>query len=100
MADIELADAIRDLRTQLSRAAKEAKESDIKFELGPIELELKVAAKKEAGADAGVKWLVFNAGAKANFAAEATQTIKLTLNPQDSQGNTISVSNEGQTRPD
>lgn len=100
MAGIELADAIRDLRSQLTRAAQEANDSDIKFELGPIELELQVAASKEAGAEAGVKWLVFNAGAQTNFAAESTQTLKLTLNPKDGQGNTISVSNQGQSRPD
>lgn len=99
MAGIELADAIRDLREQLIIAAQESKQSEIQFELGPIELELQVAASKEAGVDGGVKWLVFNAGANSNFSSGATQTLKLTLNPKDRKGESISISHEADERP-
>ncbi|MCG8314055.1 MAG: hypothetical protein MI976_12665 [Pseudomonadales bacterium] len=100
MADIELAEAIRHLREQLSLAAKQSEDSDLKFEVGPIALELKVAATKAADAEAGVKWLVFNAGGSTNFKAESTQTLKLTLTPKTGDGNTFTVNDEGDERPE
>lgn len=100
MANIELAEAIQKLRQELSASVKNAENSDIQFQLGPIELELQVVATKEASADAGVKWMLFNASAQAQASSERTQTLKLTLNPVDKDGNSILVSNPSATRPD
>jgi hypothetical protein len=78
---IELADVISQLRTELDDARTRASDAELRFELGPIELEVTVALEKEAGAEAKIRFWVVELGADGTVTGTSTQRIKLTLNP-------------------
>ena len=88
---VGLADTVRGVRAELQAAMTEGQGSDLRFEVGPVELEFAVDVRKEAGTDAGVKVYVVSFGAKGSVAATATHRLKLTLHPKDAQGNTPKV---------
>jgi hypothetical protein len=87
--DLELKDVVRKLREDLQAAAEEGQGKALKFKIEGIELELKVAAKKEGGPNGGIKFSVLGIGAElggsAKWAAEQVQTIKLKLVPLDTR---------------
>jgi Trypsin-co-occurring domain 2 len=78
---IELAEVIRQLRGELERARVDAGEEELRFELGPIELEVTVGLEKDGGAGAKVRFCVVELSGDARAAATNTQRIKLTLQP-------------------
>ena len=78
---IELAEVIRQLRGELNRARQGAADEDLRFELGPIELEVTVELEKEGGVDAKVRFWVAELGGDARVGTTNTQRIKLTLQP-------------------
>jgi hypothetical protein len=53
----------------------------LRFELGPVELELTVGVDKEAKPGAKVRFWVVELGAEAKLGSSTTQKIKLTLDP-------------------
>jgi Trypsin-co-occurring domain 2 len=55
---------------------------DLRFELGPVELELTVAVSKEAAPNAKAQFWVVELAADAKVASQATQRITLTLDPR------------------
>ena len=81
-AMIELADVIADLRDELDAARRRGAGEDLRFELGPVELEVSVAVQKGADGNAKVKFWVVELGADGKVSSTATQRIKLTLNPR------------------
>jgi hypothetical protein len=78
---IELSDVIRDLRSELAAAVAAAPGDGLRFELGPIELEVSVALEKTAGATAKVRFWVADLGGNGAVTKSSTQTVKLTLQP-------------------
>lgn len=61
---VEFAQVIGQLRQELSAAMREGEGEDLRFELGPVELELTVAVSREAGPNAKVRfWVVGPASA-------------------------------------
>jgi Trypsin-co-occurring domain 2 len=78
----ELAQVIGQLRRELSAAMRDGEGVDLRFELGPVELELTVAVSKETGPNAKVRFWVVELGADAKVASQATQRITLTLDPR------------------
>ena len=78
---IELACVIKDLREELNRAVAAADGEALRFELGPIELELSVALEQSAHAQGRVRFWVVDAGADAGVGKTSTQRISLTLQP-------------------
>jgi hypothetical protein len=78
---IELADVIRQLREELDAARASGSDSELQFELGPIDLEVTVGLEKEGGGGAKVRFWVIELGGDAKVAGSSTQRIKLTLNP-------------------
>lgn len=78
---IELASVIRDLRAELERAIVEAEGEALRFELGPIELEVSVALERSGQAGAKVRFWVVESGVEAAVDATSTQRITLTLQP-------------------
>lgn len=103
MADegwLELADVVRALRRELVRATAEGRESDVRFELGPVELEFLVDVRKDAGGDAGVRFGVVSFGAKGGVASGSTHRVKLVLTPKDRSGLPPHVSSQGDHIPD
>jgi Trypsin-co-occurring domain 2 len=59
---VELAQVIGQLRRELSVAMREGEGEDLRFELGPVELELTVGVSKEAGPNAKVRFWVVELG--------------------------------------
>ncbi|MEY9842136.1 trypco2 family protein [Streptacidiphilus sp. EB103A] len=78
---IELASVIRDLREELKRAIAAASAEALRFELGPIELEVSVALERSGHAGAKVRFWVVESGVDAAVDTTATQRIKLVLQP-------------------
>jgi hypothetical protein len=78
---VELAELIRELRSELDAARLSGQDADLRFELGPIELEVVVGVEKEGGAGAKVRIYVLELGGDARATASSTQRIKLTLQP-------------------
>ena len=73
------------LRAEIVAARRAAAADSVKFELGPIEVEFQMVAKREGGPTGSIKFgiLGFGAdlGANAKFAKEQTQRVKFNLSP-------------------
>ena len=78
---IELADVISELRAELDRARLAAAGSELRFGLGPVELEVTVGLDREGTAGGKVRFWVVEVGAEGKIASTSTQRIKLTLTP-------------------
>ena len=76
-----LADAIADLRREITQAMHAAQGEALRFALGPIELELQVQLMANAGAKLGLKWIVASVEADGRAQNTHTHRIKLTLAP-------------------
>jgi hypothetical protein len=79
---VGLAELIGQLRDELTTAMNAGANSDLRFELGQLELELTVVVDKENTPGAKVRFWVVELGADARSATSATQRIKLTLDPR------------------
>jgi Trypsin-co-occurring domain 2 len=79
---VELAELIGQLRAELTEAMRTGEGSDLRFELGPVELELTVAVDKEAKPGAKVRFWVVEVGADMKATSSTTQRIKLKLDPR------------------
>lgn len=85
--EISLAQAIRELRSQLEQAAKEGRDADLRFVPKAVEVELSLSftAEREAGGGIKVFSLVDLAG-KAKEGKAGIHRIKLTLEPVGRDG--------------
>jgi hypothetical protein len=79
----ELAEAIAAVREQLSRAQKEGADEDLRFRVGPVELEFDMVMSRTAGAQGGLKVYVLTLGAKGEWTSGSTHRVKVTLQPID-----------------
>lgn len=79
---VELADLIGQLRAELTEAMHAGEGEDLRFELGPVELELTVAVTKEAKPGAKVKFWVVELGTDVSVSSATTQKLKLSLDPR------------------
>ena len=82
MAELALADAIRQLRREISTAALTAEGDPLKFALGEIELELQVELVAAGGGKAEFKWVIFSAGVDAKTQRTSTHRVLLKLTPE------------------
>ncbi len=80
---IELSDLIRDLRSELQKARTAGAGEPLRFEVGPVELDLTIAVTQEGGGGAKVKFWVVELGGDGKVSRESTQRVKLTLQPKD-----------------
>jgi hypothetical protein len=95
--DIPLAGAIKALRADLNAAMAEGADDPLRFRLGPVEMEFLVSVTKEAGANAGVRFWVVEAGAKAGVTSASTHRLKLQLQPVDRSGRDAEIRDQGST---
>ncbi len=79
---VELRDVISQLRTDLAAAMTDGAGEALRFETGPIELEVTIGVQKAAEAGAKARFWVMEANANAKWAATSTQRLKLTLTPR------------------
>jgi hypothetical protein len=93
METIPLRDAIRGLRSEILAAREQASTEEVRFELGPVEMEFQVVARKEGGLEGKLGFHIFGVeatlGGSGKGADERTQKVKFVLNP-------ISVDESGQ----
>jgi hypothetical protein len=82
---LPLGEVVRALRAEIIEAATAAANEAFRFEVGPIDVEFTIVAKREGGPDGKIKFEVFGFGAElgggAKFAREQTQKVKLNLTP-------------------
>ncbi|MCK2212366.1 hypothetical protein MF672_000915 [Actinomadura sp. ATCC 31491] len=79
---IELAELVGQLRAELTKAMNTAEDAELRFELGPIELELTVGVNKDVNSGGKVRFWVVELGGQGAMSSQSTQRIKLTLDPQ------------------
>lgn len=98
--NIPLAEAIRALRSELVEAARQGVNEEVRFALGPIDLELQIEASTEVGAGGGIKfWLVSLEGSGSRTSA-ARHTVKLSLTPISAKGEDFIIGSRVEGRPD
>ena len=89
---IGLAEAISALREEITGAATAGAAETLKFEVGPIELNLEMVVEKEAKAGAKVKFSIFGWGGDATAEGKVSDSrtikVKLTLTPSGLGGST------------
>jgi hypothetical protein len=78
---IPLASAIRALREELVDAVRAAEWEELRFALGPVELELQVQAAGGTSGNAGIRFWLVSAGGERSRTSAATHTVRLTLTP-------------------
>ena len=83
---VGLADAIRELRRELTESMTEGHGKPIRFELGPVEMEFLLEVGKDAGGEAGVRFWVVSLGGKGSVSSGSTHRVKLSLTPKDASG--------------
>lgn len=91
MSEIGLADAIRELRQELTRAIAEGQDESLRFKPGPIELELQLEIGREGGGKADIKWFVVSASVEGKVTRALTHTVKLTLEPLATDGGDMKI---------
>ena len=79
---LALADVIAQLRAELAEAISAGAGEDLRFQVGPVEVELTVAIEKSGTTGAKVKFWVLEAGADGKLASTSTQKIKVVLDPR------------------
>lgn len=97
--EIQLADAVAAIRDQLSEAAARGKDSDVIFEVGPLELEFTVELRKDAHAHGGIRALVVTAGTDAEAGRTRTHRVCVTLQPGTRTGGRLRISADGWPDP-
>lgn len=78
-----LVDVIAQLRADLAAAIAEGEKERLRFEVGPVELDLSVTVTRSGTARAGVRFWVVDAGGKGSVSKESVQRLHLTLQPRD-----------------
>ncbi|HZM76514.1 MAG TPA: trypco2 family protein [Candidatus Limnocylindrales bacterium] len=79
---VELAEIVRQLRGELALAAWQGEHQELKFELGPIELEFHVVVEKSKAGGGKARVLVADVDGRRQQTSSITHRIKLTLQPR------------------
>lgn len=85
---------IGELRSALSAAEAASVDSPLRFEVGPVDLEISFVVERDAGASAKVRFWIVEAGGEASVSSASTQRVRLTLNPRTVTGEPTLVSGE------
>lgn len=89
--ELGLVETVEALRAELAATARAA-DPDLSFEIEGVQLTFHVAVKKEAKADAKVKFWVVEAGAAAGLSREEVHTVTVTLGaPTDAAGRPLRI---------
>ena len=92
MADqVELSNAVKSLRQELMKAMRDGRHEDLRFGLGPIEVEFELATSWSGEANAGVKFYIVDVGAKGSREVSSTHRIKLSLVPVTASGGDVQI---------
>jgi hypothetical protein len=91
---VGLADAVSELRRELTEAMEQGAGAPIRFELGPVEMEFLLEVRKEGGGEAGVRFWVVSLGAKGSASSGSTHRVRLSLVPKDESGRPPEISDQ------
>jgi NTP-dependent ternary system trypsin peptidase co-occuring protein len=94
-----LAEAITALRRELVDAERSGRGEDIRFRIGPVELEFAVEITKEGTGEAGVRFWVLDMGAKGSVTRGDVHRVSLTLQPVSAAGGDLEISDAEAVRP-
>lgn len=78
---VELSDAIKALRRELTAAWWDGKHQRIRFRAEPVELTVQVGVTRAGKGAAGVKWHILALGGERSRETAVTQELKLRLAP-------------------
>jgi Trypsin-co-occurring domain 2 len=96
-----LAEAIDMLRSELQKAQDAGRSSDVRFSVGPVEVELAIEVIKKAGGEASVKVLnLLSIGGKGERSRAETNRVKIVLNPIGVNGEAFEIKSSQHRRPD
>jgi Trypsin-co-occurring domain 2 len=99
--EFALADAIEAIRRELRRAQDEGRGSDVRFVVGPAEVEFTIEVVKAAGGEASVKVLnLLSIGGSGQVSTGKTNSVKLVLKPVEVGGAPFEVASGHSRRPD
>lgn len=62
-------------------ALEQGEGEEVRFALGPVELEFQVEVSNDAGVDGGVKFWVVSLGGRGTRSSGQTHTVRLSLSP-------------------
>jgi len=100
---IALADAIENLRKELTEASERSKDKSLKFNVDQIELELAVDIMQESDASGDFSFKIFGTGVKAGAKTGEAQTskhrIKIIMKPATANGGSFQVADNNAKRP-
>jgi hypothetical protein len=97
--DIELADAVVVLCDGLLAAIAQGADEDLRFEVGPIELEFLVELRQDVKVKAGFKAWVITGDVEAGLTRGRTHRVKFALTPLRRSGTVLVAAEPDRTRP-
>lgn len=99
--EVGLAEAIEVLRRELRKAQDTGRNDDVRFSVGPVEVELAIEVVKKGGGEASIKVLnLLSIGAKGELSKGETNRVKVVLNPVSVDGEPFEVASAQNRRPD
>jgi hypothetical protein len=99
--DAGLAETIEVLRRELRKAQDAGRDSDIRFSVGSVEVELAIEVVKKAGGEASIKVLnLLSIGGSGERSKSETNRVKVALEPIGRNGQPFEVAAASARRPD
>jgi hypothetical protein len=99
--DAGLAETIEVLRRELSKAQDSGRRNDVRFTVGPVEVELAIEIAKKAGGEASIKVLnLLSLGGQGERSKSETNRVTVVLNPIGVNGQPFEVASAQARRPD
>jgi hypothetical protein len=99
VAELGLAETVRALRAELEEAVAVASGEEIRFTVGPVQMEFHVGVRREAGASGKARFWVLEAGADSTYSKETIQRVTLTLQPVGQDGESVRIRRGSDERP-
>ncbi|XVQ15890.1 trypco2 family protein [Spirillospora sp. CA-255316] len=100
MGELGLAATIAALRDELAEAMTDASDSDLRFEVGQVQLELNILVARATTGTAKAKFWVVEVGGDAGYRQEEVQRISVTLEaPVDRTGRPVQVTRDSHVKP-
>lgn len=100
MEKIGFGETIEALRSELAVAVENAKEQNIQFPIGSVQLEFQIGVTWDTETKGGVKFWVLELGASGKYANESVQKVIINLEaPVDINGKTVKVNRNSQEKP-
>jgi hypothetical protein len=96
---VNLAQAVKAIRSELQEALLEGEGEQIHFRAGPIELEFSIDVKKDASGGAKVFVVPWSAEARGSWSTDRVHRMTVTLQPVDAEGRDADISDRAARRP-